>query len=48
VPSPSCLRETPLTQGVALSYRFKRAQLAKWQQISAGADALVRSFLVKN
>jgi hypothetical protein len=45
VPSPSCLRETPLTRGVALSYRFKRAQLAKWREISAGADALVRSFL---
>ncbi len=44
VPSPSCLRETPLTQGVALSYRFKRARLAQWRDISTGADALVRSF----
>ena len=48
VPSPSCLRETPLTQGIALSYRFKRAQLAKWQAISTGAEALVRSFLQKS
>jgi len=48
VPSPSCLRETPLTQGIAFSYRFKRAQLAKWREISTGAEALVRSFLVKN
>jgi hypothetical protein len=39
------LRETPLTQGVALSYRFKRAHLAQWREIGAGADALVRSFL---
>jgi hypothetical protein len=45
VPSPSCLRETPLTQGVALSYRFKRAHLAQWKKIATGADALVRSFL---
>lgn len=48
VPSPSCLRETPLTQGIALSYRFKRAQLAKWREISTGTEALVRSFLQKN
>ncbi len=45
VPSPSCLRETPLTQGVALSYRFKRAHLSQWREIGTGADALVRSFL---
>jgi len=44
-PSPSCLRETPLTQGVALSYRFKRAHLAQWREISTSADALVRSFI---
>jgi len=48
VPSPSCLRETPLTRGIALSYRFKRTQLAEWREISTGAEALVRSFLVKN
>lgn len=45
VPSPSCLREMPLTHGVALSYRFKRAHLAQWREISAGADALVRGFI---
>jgi hypothetical protein len=45
VPSPSCLREMPLTQGVALSYRFKRTQLAQWHGIATGADKLVRSFL---
>lgn len=47
VPSPSCLRETPLTQGVALSYRFKRAHLSEWRQIDTGAEAFVRSFLGK-
>jgi hypothetical protein len=44
-PSPSCLRETPLTQGVAVSYRFKRAHLSQWREIGAGTDALVQSFL---
>ncbi len=44
-PNPSCLRETPLTQGVALSYRFKRAHLAQWREISTSADLLVRSFI---
>lgn len=46
VPSPSCLRETPLTRGIALSYRFKRAKLAQWQAISDGAEKLARSFLL--
>lgn len=43
-PSPSCLRETPLLPGVALSYRFKRAHLAQWRAIDAGADAMIRAF----
>jgi hypothetical protein len=46
VPSPNCLRDTSLTHGVALSYRFKRAQLANWQKIAAGVAKLVTSFEV--
>ncbi len=45
VPSPSCLRDMPLVPGVALSYRFKRAHLAQWQDISAGVQKLVQDFL---
>ncbi|HWE06385.1 MAG TPA: hypothetical protein VG274_06735 [Rhizomicrobium sp.] len=46
VPSPSCLRDTMLARGVALSYRFKRSQLASWRDIANGADRLVASFRV--
>jgi hypothetical protein len=45
VPSPSCLRDTRLAHGVALSYRFKRAYLAHWREIGDGADAFVRAFM---
>ena len=45
VPSPSCLRETPLMPGVALSYRFKRAHLSQWHRIDEGADTMVRAFM---
>lgn len=44
VPSPSCLRDFPIGHRVALSYRFKRAHLAKWQDIGAGVDKLIASF----
>ena len=47
VPSPSCLRDVRLSGGVALSYRFKRAQLANWRDIAAGVSGLVRSFTAK-
>src|SRR6266566_2620086 len=33
IPSPSCLRDMPLGNGLALSYRFKRAHLAQWRAI---------------
>ena len=46
VPSPSCLRDMVLARGVALSYRFKRSQLANWRSIATGADRLVASFRV--
>jgi hypothetical protein len=45
VPSPSCLRDTKLSHGVALSYRFKRANLAHWREIGDGADALIHGFI---
>jgi hypothetical protein len=44
VHSPYCLRDIRLKRGVAVSYRFKRAQLANWRQIAAGVDALIHSF----
>ncbi len=44
VPSPSCLRDMRLANGVALSYRFKRAQLEHWREIGAGVDRLIASF----
>ncbi|MGN6514508.1 MAG: hypothetical protein ACTHLR_01565 [Rhizomicrobium sp.] len=47
VPSPSCLRDERLAKGVSLSYRFKRANLGRWQEIAAGIDKLAASFRVK-
>jgi hypothetical protein len=44
VPSPSCLRDLPVAHGVALSYRFKRAHLAKWREIASGIDSLIARF----
>ena len=47
VPSPSCLRDARASSGVSLSYRFKRANLGHWQEITQGVDKLVASFRVK-
>ena len=44
VPSPSCLRDMPIAHGVALSYRFKRAHLARWREIADGISRLVATF----
>jgi hypothetical protein len=45
LPSPNCLAiERPIAQGVNLSYRFKRAQLSRWQGINGGIGRLVASF----
>ena len=44
VPSPSCLRDIRLARGVALSYRFKRAQLKHWRDIGDGVDKLMALF----
>lgn len=44
VANPSCLRDVRLAKGVALSYRFKRALLSRWQEIATGVDVLAQSF----
>lgn len=44
VPSPNCLRELPLMEGVELSYRFKRARLGNWREIARGVKRLAVSF----
>ena len=43
--SPSCIRDTRLARHASLSYRFKRSQLSRWQEIAAGVDKLVRGFM---
>jgi hypothetical protein len=46
LPSPNCLAiDRPIARNVNLSYRFKRAQLARWQQINDGVNRLVGGFL---
>jgi hypothetical protein len=44
-PSPSCLRDERLPHHLSLSYRFKRTQLSRWQDIAAGVDALMHRFM---
>jgi hypothetical protein len=44
VPTPNCLRDYPLGNGAALSYRFKRTRLSKWRAIARGVRRLVASF----
>ena len=44
-PNPSCLRETRLARHAALSYRFKRSQLASWRDIATGLDRLMHRFM---
>jgi len=44
-PSPNCLAiDRPLAASVSFSYRFKRAYLARWQEISAGVETLIAKF----
>jgi len=46
LPSPNCLAiDRPIARNINLSYRFKRAQLARWQQINDGVGKLVAQFL---
>lgn len=44
VPSPNCLREKTVSQGLSLSYRFKRSQLAQWRPMAQRIDALIAGF----
>jgi hypothetical protein len=44
VGSPSCLRDERLPHHLSLSYRFKRTQLSRWEEIATGTDALMRRF----
>jgi len=44
--SPNCLvADQPLGRGLSMSYRFKRAYLAHWQEIADGVNGLVGRFV---
>jgi hypothetical protein len=47
IPSPNCLRDLPLRTGLALSYRFKRAQLSQWRTMDTRIQALLDGFVEK-
>jgi hypothetical protein len=47
VPSPGCMRDTPIAHNVALSYRFKRAHLARWREIGQVIGGLIARFKVQ-
>lgn len=44
IPSPGCMRDTPIAHNVALSYRFKRAHLAQWREIGKVMGGLIARF----
>ena len=45
LPSPNCLAtDRAVAPGVNLSYRFKRAQLARWEIIASGVNRLMTDF----
>ena len=45
LPSPNCLAiDRPLAEDLSFSYRFKRAYLARWRELSAGVDVLIAKF----
>ena len=43
-PSPNCIRDYPLANGLVLNYRFKRAHLAEWAGIDKGVRTLIAGF----
>jgi hypothetical protein len=45
VPSPSCLGDIALGNGLTTTYRFKRAHLAQWQDIESGVRALAGALI---
>jgi hypothetical protein len=45
LPSPNCLAiDRPLAKNLSFSYRFKRAYLGRWREVSAGVDVLLVKF----
>jgi len=43
--SPNCIAtDQPIAKSVSLSYRFKRAYLARWREMSGGVNALIARF----
>ncbi len=48
IPSPSCRRDTQLSDTISLKYRFKRVHLNNWRTIDADVHNLARSFLVSD
>ena len=45
LPSPNCLAiDRLLAKNLSFSYRFKRAYLARWREMSAGVDMLIVKF----
>ena len=45
LPSPNCLAiDRPLAKNLSFSYRFKRAYLAHWPELSAGVASLIARF----
>lgn len=44
VPSPGCLRDQRLSRNVAMTYRFKRANLGQWREIADGVSGLIAGF----
>lgn len=43
-PSPNCIRDYPLPNGLILNYRFKREHLAGWAVIDRGVRAMIAGF----
>ena len=49
LPSPNCLAtDQPLGKSVSLSWRFKRAYLARWRELSSGVNSLMARFEVRH
>jgi len=46
--SPNCTRTLHLTEQVALTYRYKRAQIDNWESIDRTVMARIESFIVIN
>jgi hypothetical protein len=48
LPSPNCTAvDRPLARTLSVSWRFKRAYLARWREMAGGVDALVSKFKEK-